>query len=61
MSAGNSVKNRSKHKNNLQMFLDFTGMSARQILDEYMTGSKKQFKTFSVAAGFHGTPATTRL
>jgi hypothetical protein len=35
---------RSEHKQNLQMFLDFTGKSAQQILDEYKASSKKQFK-----------------
>lgn len=37
--------NRSKHKHNLLLFLDFTGKSAKQILNDYKRGSKKQFET----------------
>ena len=37
--------NRSKHKHNLLLFLDFAGKSAKQILNEYKRGSKKQFDT----------------
>jgi hypothetical protein len=44
MSAGSADKNRSEHKQNFQMFLDFTGKSAQQILAEYSADSKKQFK-----------------
>ena len=36
---------RSKHKHNLLLFLDFAGKSAKQILNEYKRGSKKQFET----------------
>jgi hypothetical protein len=44
MSTDSADKNRREHKHNLQMFLDFAGKSAQQILDEYRAGSKKQFK-----------------
>ena len=36
---------RSEHKHNLLLLLDFIGKSAQQILNEYKAGSKKQLQT----------------